>query len=221
LSDNEEQSGPQPTYPQPATGGPSVEGEGPYHWVTPEGKIHIIPHWLGRRLHIPEDVRLVDLRFTRFYRNYLVQSGLAVVTMLLVLVFVDSLADAALAAGLGSSVVILFVHPSSPSAKLRSVVGGHSLALLVGACALLVFSSPLGVVLEQLRFLFDLTLALALGALILIMAITDTEHPPAAGTLMGVALQPWDPARIGVIIGAVLMLAFIKWALSHYLRDLI
>ena len=183
--------------------------------------MHLVPRWLAHRLHIPEDVRLVDLAFASNYRNYLVQSGLAAGAMLMVLVFVDSLADAALAAGLGSSIVILFVHPSSQAAKVRSLVGGHTLALMVGAIALLIFSSPVGAYLDELRVLFDLTLAVAVGVLILVMAITDTEHPPAAGTLMGVALQPWDPARIGIIIGAIIMLALIKWALRHYLKDLI
>ena len=88
--------------------------------------------------------------------------------------------------------------------------------MVIGACALLILSSPVGVFFDEQRLLFDLTLAVAIGMLILVMAVTDTEHPPAAGTVMGVGLQPWDPLRIGIVIGAV-----IKWALRHYLRDLI
>lgn len=170
---------------------------------------------------MPEDVELIDKRFASNFRDYLVQSVLAACAMLVVLVFVDSLADAALAAGLGSSIVILFVHPSSPSAKVRSLVGGHSFALMIGACALFIFSSPISAYINDTRILFDVTLALSVGVLILVMAITDTEHPPAAGTLMGVALQPWDPTKVGIIVGAVIMLAIIKWMLRHYIKDLI
>ena len=54
----------------------------------------------------------------------------------------------------------------------------------------MILSSPVGVFFDEPRLLFDLTLALAVGMLILVMAVTDTEHPPAAGTVMGVALQP-------------------------------
>ena len=52
--------------------------------------------------------------------------------MLLVLLLVDSVADAVLAAGLGSSAVIIFVHPNSSGAALRHLVGGHLIGLAVG-----------------------------------------------------------------------------------------
>lgn len=190
-------------------------------WVTSEGKLHIIPHWLGRRLGIPEDFQVVDPRFASYWHNYLIQSGLAVVAMLAILLFVDSLADAALAAGLGSSVVIIFIHPNGEAARFRSLLGGHAFGVLVGGCALLLISSPLGVFLDEIRVLFDLTLSVAVGVLILVMAITDTEHPPAAGTVLGVAMQPWDPLRIAIIVASVMLLALLKWILRVYLRDLI
>lgn len=186
-----------------------------------EGEFHYLPHRLAQRLHVPENVQVVDPRFIRYRYSYLAQSGLAVVAMLIILVFVDSLSDAALAAGLGSSLVIVFVHPSSNAARPRSLIGGHGFGLVVGTCALLLFLSPVGDFLEQTRVLFDLTLAVSVGALILVMAITDTEHPPAAGTVLGVAMQPWDPVRVAVIIAAVILLALIKWLFHNYLRDLI
>ena len=56
--------------------------------------------------------------------RFVVQSGLATVVMLVALIFVDSLSNAAIAAGLASSVVIIFVNPSNRTARIRSVVGG-------------------------------------------------------------------------------------------------
>ena len=44
---------------------------------------------------------------------------------------------------------------------------------------------------------------------------------PAAGTVLGVAMQPWDPLRIAIIIASVILLALLKWILRTYLRDLI
>ena len=192
--------------------------------INAEGKFHYLPHSLAQHLGIAEDledVKVVDPRFARYSHSYLAQAGLAVVAMLIILLFMKSLSDAALAAALGSSLVILFVHPSSNAAKPRSLIGGHGFGLLVGVGALLIFLSPIGNFIEESRVLFDLTLAVSVGVLILIMAITDTEHPPAAGTVLGVAMQPWDPIRLGVIVGAIVLLALLKWVLQSRLRDLI
>ena len=142
--------------------------------------------------------------------------------MLAILLFVDSLSQAALAAGLGASVVILFVHPSSPTATTRSLVGGHALALLLGsAFSLLLFASPVETFLVDLSPVRNLSLAVSVGLLIMVMAVTDTEHPPAAGTLLGMATRPWDLETTGIIIGAVLLLAAIKRFCQPHLRDLI
>ena len=108
-----------------------------------------------------------------------------------VLLFVDNLSQAALAAGLGSSVVILFLHPSRHSASPRALIGGHGLGLLLGsAFAVLLFASPVETFLEDLSPVRDLGLAISVGLLILGMAITGTEHPPAAGTVWA-----WQPGH--------------------------
>ena len=185
-----------------------------------------VPHFLSRRLSrmLRSSSRsvFIDPKFTRHSRRYMFQAGLATLAMLAVLLFVDSLSRAALAAGLGSSVIILFVHPSSPTATTRSLVGGHTLALLLGsAFALLLFASPVESFLDDLSPVRNLSLAVSVGLLILAMAVTDTEHPPAAGTVLGMATRPWELETAGIIIGAVLLLAVIKYSLRAHLRDLI
>ncbi len=142
--------------------------------------------------------------------------------MLAILVFVDSLSDAALAAGLGSSVLIVFIHPSHHTAQSRSLIGGHGLAIVVGsALALILFAAPVADFLKDKILMRDLSLALSVGVLIMMMAATDTEHPPAAGTVLGFSTRSWDPSIMAIVIAAVLLLALIKRLLSPYLRDLI
>ncbi len=101
---------------QPGPTGPVSEGNGEERGsrlrLVTSGRLQILPHRLSRRLHLPEDVEVLDPRFFRYSHRYLLQSGLAALAMLAVLLFVDSLADAALVAGLGSSVLIVFLHPS-------------------------------------------------------------------------------------------------------------
>jgi CBS-domain-containing membrane protein len=192
------------------------------HLLPSDGRVHVLPHRLSKQLHLPEHVEVVDPRFRRYWHSYVVQAVLATVTMLFILLFVDSLADAALAAGLGSSVAILFVHPSASAAKARSVIGGHSLALLFGVgCSLLIFHSSAGEFIAQNQVLSDIALAASVGMVILIMAVTNTEHPPAAATVLGMAIQPIDPLRTAVFIAAIILLALIHLLFKSRLHDLI
>ena len=152
----------------------------------------------------------------------MLQAGLATLAMLAVLLFVDSLSQATLIAGLGSSVIILFVHPLSRAAGPRALIGGHGLALLFGsAFSVLLFASPVETFLDDLSLVRNLSLAVSVGLLLLAMAITDTEHAPAAGTVLGMGTRPWELDTTGIIIGAVVLLAVIKYLLRSQLRDLI
>lgn len=165
---------------------------------------------------------IIDPQFRRQPRRYFVQGGLATIAMFAVLLLVDSFSDAAVAAGLGASVFIIFVHPTSKSAAPRALLGGHFLALLVGSVfSLVLFAPPVSAILEEVGALRDLALAASVGAMIVLMAITDTEHPPAAGTVLGMSTRVFDPSIFAIIIGAVILLAVIKRVLRRYLRDLI
>ena len=142
--------------------------------------------------------------------------------MLAVLLLVDSLSDAAIAAGLASSVLIVFMHPSSRSGTPRSLIGGHVLGLLVGsAFSWLLFSSQFDFFPHEGTLVRNFALALSVGILIFLMAVTNTEHPPASGTVLGIATKAWDPLTISIIVGAVLLLACIKYVLHRYMHDLI
>lgn len=115
----------------------------------------------------------------------------------------------------------MFVNPSNRTASSRSLIGGHGLALLLGsAFSVLLFASPVETFLDDLSPVRNLSLAVSVGLLILAMAVTDTEHPPAAGTVLGMGTRPWELDTTGIIIGAVLLLALIKYLLRSHLRDL-
>ena len=168
------------------------------------------------------ETKIIDNRFSKFLKFYLSQASLAAVSMLLVLILVDSMADAALAAGLGASVAIIFIHPSSPTAQYRSLIGGHFIGIALGALfSGLIFSSPISVSFTSIPWLSDICLGLSVGLMILIMAVTNTEHPPAVGILLGVALQPWQWTTFVALLMAVLILSAVRWIFRHSLRDLI
>ena len=67
----------------------------------------------------------------------------------------------------------------------------------------------------------DLAMALSVGLLILVMAVTDTEHPPAAGIVIGMTSREWTPEVFGAILGALALLGVIKLVFRRHLRDLL
>jgi len=64
-------------------------------------------------------------------------------------------------------------------------------------------------------------MAFTVGLLILVMATTDTEHPPSAGIAIEMASRKWTPEVIGGILGALVLLGVITLELRRHLRDLL
>ena len=186
------------------------------------GELQLMPRRVSRRLHLPLFVELYNVQFFQLKKRYLWQSALAALVMLLVLLLVDSVADAILAAGLGSSAVIIFVHPNSSGAALRHLVGGHLIGLAVGILSAFVLfhSGWVHLPADVEHWAADVGAAITLGLVILLMSITDTEHPPGAATGLGFALQGLQPALVLLFIVAVLTLAASKVLFRRSLRDL-
>ena len=162
-----------------------------------------------------------DPGFAKYPWLFLIQAGLAVVVMLVILTFVHSLSSAAIAAGLASSVLGIFISPSNRISRVRSVVGGHGAALVLGTMmSVLLFFGPVDSFLMDMDYLRNLSFAVTVGLAMLLMAITNTEHPPAAGTALGMASREFDPLIFFSIIGAVALLAAMKLVLRPHLRDL-
>ena len=186
------------------------------------GELQLMPRRLSQRLHLPLFVELYNVQFFQLKKRYLWQSALAALVMLLVLLLVDSVADAVLAAGLGSSAVIIFVHPNSSGAALRHLVGGHLIGLAVGILSAFVLFHSGWVLLppDVEHWAADVGAAITLGLVILLMSITDTEHPPGAATGLGFALQSLESTLVLLFVVAVLTLAVSKVLFRRSLRDL-
>lgn len=175
----------------------------------------------GRDPETGDHWRWRDPGFARKPLRFALQSGLATLAMLVTLMFVQSLSNAAIAAGLASSVVGIFITPANRTTRIRAVAGGHGVALALGALfSLLLFSGPVENFLGNAEFLRTLGYAIVVGLSMLLMAVTNTEHPPAAGTALGMASRQFDPLIFFSIIGAVVMLSILKLALRPYLQDL-
>ena len=63
--------------------------------------------------------------------------------------------------------------------------------------------------------------AIAVGIAIFIMAVTNTEHPPAAGIALGLVINTWGWMTIVFILCAIAWLTIVRKLLKPYPMDLI
>lgn len=90
-------------------------------------------------------MHIVDKSFTEAPRSYIIQSLLAVVTVVIIFTFVEVLTHAAIVAALGPSTFIVFAMPHSITAQARRVIGGHVVGLLCGiVCYYIFIAGPFG-----------------------------------------------------------------------------
>jgi CBS-domain-containing membrane protein len=156
--------------------------------------------------------RAFDRRFGPHWLNYILQSAVAATSVFVVLVALRQ-QNLVVAASLAATAFTVFTMPSSVTASSRNVIGGHAVGLA--------FGSAFALILPESVYLQDAMYALTVGGAMVVMAATNTEHPPAAGTALGVAMAgfAWR-LLLGVLVGAV-MLALIHRLLRPCLRDLV
>ena len=160
--------------------------------------------------------RLLRIRsqFRRLWKNYIYQSLLASAVIAIVFLLLH-IQEAVIIASMGATAFIVFTMPNSSTAKPRRVIGGHVTGLLCGSVASLIIphttTDPIVVI----------GYSLAVGLSIFLMVALDVEHPPAAGTALGVAITQFSPGvALTVLIGSIL-LSLAHHFLKRFLRDLV
>jgi len=165
-------------------------------------------------------MEIIDKTFKRSPKSFIIQSLLAVVTVAIILYFVEVLTHAAIVAALGASAFVVFAMPRSITARSRSLIGGHIVGLLSGTiCHYVFLAGPLGKFINGAEFAVIFTYALAVGLAIFLMVITNTEHPPAAGTALGIVAHPWSLEIIIFVLVFALGLAIVRKLFGSRLRD--
>ena len=165
---------------------------------------------------------IIDNKFRGNVGKYFFQCGLATVTILIILALLSVNKNTAIIASLGATAFIAFGMPNSRSSGTRRLLGGYAVGMIVGG-----LFSFVAVGLYAGRFLWieDLSYvvfgAFAVGVAILVMTITNTEHPPAAGIALGLVLNDWNYGTIIVIASAILIMAIAKRLLKSRMTDLV
>ncbi|MFC1974588.1 HPP family protein [Chloroflexota bacterium] len=164
---------------------------------------------------------IIDKSFRQAPRRYILQSLFATVAVALILFFVEVLTHAAIVAALGASTFIVFAMPHSITAQPRRLIGGHIIGLICGTfCYYTFLTGSLGELATNWEYIPWFAAALSVGLSIFLMTITDTEHPPAASTALGVAIHTWSYEVIIFVLSFAIGLALIRRVLRSYLRDL-
>lgn len=164
--------------------------------------------------------RWIDPHFTHRWRIYARQSAMAAVLLWLILLTGDIISNGAIVAAIASSVAIVFFVPHSVAASPFRIVGGH-LSGVVAAYVVIGVGLLIPATVSDAAWFIDLSGAAALGLVVLIMSMTNTEHAPAAGTALGLAVQEVPAASVLFIVTAAVLVAVARVFLGSRLHNLI
>ena len=169
-------------------------------------------------------IHILDTKLSRGrLKNYVIQSVVAGIVFYVLIRLLHEIGAYAFLAGAASSLFTVFAMPKSVTAQPRNVIGGHYLCFVIGCAFSFLYWServqPAWVSAETFHFT-----AIALGITVstFVMVLTDTEHPPAAGTTMAAILMKerfsWDLA-MAVLIFPV-FLSTVRYIFRRQLKDL-
>ena len=168
-------------------------------------------------------MQIFDRKLKKYFPNYILQSLLATIALTIILYFENIFTNTAVIASLGATTFIIFAMPKYETAQPRRVIGGHIFGIIVGIFCSYLYShiqneNNFFLSQEMLKILIP---SLSVGLSIFFMVITNTEHPPAAGTALGIVVQGWSYSTILVILITISLLSLTKYLLKPWLKDLV
>jgi len=162
-------------------------------------------------------MRLIDEKFREMPWRFVAQSVLAFGAVSVIAVYLGALTNGAVVAALGASAFVVFAMPQHKTAQPRSLLGGHALCIAAGLLCSIPFRFAW---LPRTETSVGLLAAGAVAISILLMTVTDTEHPPAAGNALAFAVLGRETEHILFIGAAVACLALAHRLLRRWIRDL-
>ncbi len=147
-------------------------------------------------------------KFKHLWFYYLLQSFLAAVTLLIVVLALGK-EKMVIISAMGATAFIVFAMPKADSAQTRNVIGGHMVGL---ACGAIFYFTALPYFIEY---------PLAVGLAVFIMVALDVEHPPAAGTALAVVINEVSLDAFVTIMLSAVILSQCRYYLRNFLRDLV
>ena len=154
----------------------------------------------------------IDPKVPSYWKDYILQSSYAAITVFFITLVLSK--NPVIIASIGATAFIIFALPNNIAAEPKRIIGGHFLGFFIGSCfAIFPFIDIL--------FFKAVWYALSIGITILFMVILDFEHPPAAGTALGMTLVGYSSSAAMAILISVILLAFIGYITKPFLKDLV
>ncbi len=167
-------------------------------------------------------MKVFDEKFKSNKARYIFQCLLATLCVFVVLLILDAMTDAAVIAALGASSFIAFTMPEAQVSRPRFLIGGYLVGIAAGYVghhlSLIPWLAQLSIIQERSSVVFG---ALSVGLAILVMVVTDTEHPPAAGLALGLVLDEYNHRTVAIVLVGLISLSLIKAVLKPVLKDLL
>ena len=154
----------------------------------------------------------MDPKLPSYWKPYILQSSYAAGTVFFITLLLSE--NPVVIASIGATAFIVFALPNNIAAEPKRIIGGHFLGFFIGSC-FAVFPFMHIVLFKAMWF------ALSIGFTILLMVVLDFEHPPAAGTSLGMTLVGYSNSAAIAIIISVLLLTVIAYLSKPYLEDLV
>ena len=167
-------------------------------------------------------IDLIDRNFLNNPGKYVIQCSLAALTLFTILIFENALFSAVIVVAVASSAFTIFIFPYRSISTPRKVIGGHTVAIIT-ALVIIELMEVLGFELTggKLGVMGSMAASLSVGVSSLLMVLTNTEHPPAAGTAFGLVIYPFSLSAIIFIISSVIILSVVKRVIRSKLIDLV
>lgn len=164
-------------------------------------------------------MKIIDRKFRLQKSRYFFQCALAMGCMLAVLGALDVVTDAVVVASLGASSFIVFSIPHGNMSRTRYLVGGYVVGCAIGtACFWLMQWAPLPVLPVDSAVFYG---SLSVGLTMLVMVVTNTEHPPAAGVALGLVVQQWSWWTVAATMIGIIALVMLRALLRPILIRLV
>ena len=154
----------------------------------------------------------IDSDFLPQWKAYIVQSSYAALSVFIITLIPSE--NTVVIASIAATAFIVFTLPNNISAEPKRIIGGHFLGFFIGSC-FAVFPFMHILLFKAIWF------ALSIGFTILLMVVLDFEHPPAAGTALGMTLVGYSSSAAIAIIISVFLLTIVAYLTKPYLEDLV
>ncbi len=165
-----------------------------------------------------KDIRVIDPRFKANKAHYFIQCLMGTAAVMIVLLTVDTMFKEVMIASFGATAFSIFALPHTRTSRPRSVLGGYTIGIILGVGLNLLAGFLYAR--QGVHIVYGVLGAAAVGLALVLMTMTNTEHPPAAGLALGLVLQGFQVSSLLIIIGSVVVILSIKHLLRGWMINL-